>query len=103
MKRLLVFIVMICLCFIGCSKNDFDKSILPNINKEEGKNFVTEYLDIRYEGVNKDNIDERYIEQESYYSNSMLESPLWANLPDNIEASKRERRAESFASLRHEA
>lgn len=89
MKRLFILIPVICLCIFGCSKNSSTKLVSANINKEEGTNFIAEYIKIRYEGVNTDNIEERYAEQEGFYSVSMRESPLWANLPDNIDASKR--------------
>ena len=78
MKRIVFMILCLGLILCGCAE----------YSEEEAIEYISEYLQTRYEAVNVDNIDERYEEQEKYYHTDMISYPLWVNLPENIEAAK---------------
>lgn len=67
-------------------------SIIYSTKKDTGNNdeinpidIITEYINIRYEGLNKDNVQDRLTAQEKYYNKSYINSSNFINSKKNID------------------
>ena len=92
-KMIMVLYLLLSVALCGCRIWSFE--YMPDEAEIE---FVLEYINVRYEGVNSDNIEDRYAEQDGFYSNSFKGMPSWVNSSENKQASKEFFESHSYQS-----
>ncbi len=79
-------IILIFCCLLALSIEGFYILNGKKINKDEARNFISEYIQVRYNNVNWENIGYVYELQDNMYSNYFKETESWVNSKANIDS-----------------